>query len=217
MTGARVGVLGGTFNPIHLGHLAAARAAHAALAFDRVLFVPSHAPPHRTDSLLASGYHRLQMTALAVAEVPGWQASDVELVRGGPSYTYDTLTTLRTREPASQFFFVTGADAFADIATWRHYPDLLELAHFVVIARTGTSFDQLRSRLPALAPRMVTCDTSPEPALLAAPFPSIFLVSAATPDVSSTEIRRRAAAGEPLDGLVPQAVATYIATHHLYV
>ena len=217
MTGARVGVLGGTFNPIHLGHLAAARAAHAALALDRVLFVPSHAPPHRTDSLLTSGYHRLQMTALAVAEVPGWQASDVELVRGGPSYTYDTLITLRTAEPASQFFFVTGADAFADIATWRHYPDLLELAHFVVIARTGTSFDHLRSRLPALAPRMVTCETTPASALLTTPFPSIFLVNAATPEVSSTEIRRRAAAGEPLDGLVPDAVADYIAAHQLYV
>jgi nicotinate-nucleotide adenylyltransferase len=216
MIGARVGVLGGTFNPIHLGHLAAARAAQATLALDRLLFVPSHAPPHRPDSLLASGYHRLQMTALAVAEVPGWQASDVELVRGGPSYTYDTLITLRTAEPASQFFFVTGADAFADIATWRHYPDLLELAHFVVIARAGTSFDHLRSRLPALAPRMVTCETTPASTRLSAPFPSIFLINAATPDVSSTEIRRRVAAGEPLDGLVPDQVVTYIAAHHLY-
>ncbi len=217
MTGARVGVLGGTFNPIHLGHLAAARAAQATLALDRLLFVPSHAPPHRPDSVLASGYHRLQMTALAVADVPGWQASDVELVRGGPSYTYDTLIALGTAEPASQFFFVTGADAFADIATWRHYPDLLELAHFVVIARTGTSFDHLRSRLPALAPRMVPCETTPASTLGAASSPSIFLINAATPDVSSTEIRRRVAAGEPLAGLVPDQVATYIADHHLYV
>ena len=217
MTGARVGVLGGTFNPIHLGHLAAARAAQATLALDRLLFVPSHAPPHRTDSLLASGYHRLQMTALAVAEVPGWQASDVELVRGGPSYTYHTLIALGTAEPASQFFFVTGADAFADIATWRHYPDLLELAHFVVIARTGTSFDHLRSRLPALTSRMVPCETTPASTLRSASSPSIFLINAATPDVSSTEIRRRVAAGESLDGLVPDSVATYIADHHLYV
>jgi nicotinate-nucleotide adenylyltransferase len=195
----------------------AARAAHTALTLDRVLFVPSHAPPHRTDSLLTSGYHRLQMTVLAVADVPGWQASDVELVRGGRSYTYDTLVALRTAEPASQFFFVTGADAFADIATWGHYPELLELAHFVVIARMGTSFDRLRSRLPALAPRMVTCETTPESTRLSAPIPSIFLVNAATPDVSSTEIRRRAAAGEPLAGLVPDAVADYIAAHQLYV
>jgi nicotinate-nucleotide adenylyltransferase len=217
MSGGRVGVLGGTFNPIHRGHLAAARAAQATLALDRLLFVPSHAPPHRTDSLLASGYHRLQMTALAVAEVPGWKASDVELVRGGPSYTYDTLIALRTAEPASQFFFVIGADAFADIATWRHYPDLLELAHFVVIARPGTSFDNLRSRVPTLASRMVSCEMTPASTFLSAPDPSIFLVNAATPDVSSTEIRRRAAAGAPLDGLVPDSVAAYIAAHHLYV
>jgi nicotinate-nucleotide adenylyltransferase len=217
MNGARVGVLGGTFNPIHLGHLAAAHAAQATLALDRLLFVPSYAPPHRPDSVLASGYHRLQMTALAVAEVPGWQASDVELVRDGPSYTYDTLIALRTAEPASQFFFVTGADAFADIATWRHYPDLLELAHFVVIARTGTSFDHLRSRLPALTPRMVPCETTPASTLHSASSPAIFLVNAATPDVSSTEIRRRAVAGEPLTGLVPDQVAAYIAKHRLYV
>ena len=217
MTGARVGVLGGTFNPIHLGHLAAGRAAQASLDLDRVLFVPSHAPPHRTDSLLASGYHRLQMTALAVAGVPGWEASDVELVRDGPSYTYDTLIALRTAEPASQFFFVTGADAFADIATWRHYPDLLELAHFVVITRTGTSFDHLRSRLPALAPRMVPCETTTASTRRQVSSPAIFLVNAVTPDVSSTEIRRRVAAGEPLAGLVPDQVAAYIAAHHLYV
>jgi len=217
MIGARIGVLGGTFNPIHLGHVAAARAAQDALRLDRVLFVPSHAPPHRPDSLLASGYHRLQMIALAVAEVPGWQASDVELIRGGPSYTYDTLVTLRTQEATAQFFFVIGADAFAEIATWRHYPELLELAHFVVIARSGTSFGHLRSRLPGLVPRMITVEPGAASAPLAAPLPSIFLVSTITPDVSSTEIRRRAASGEPLDGLVPPAVATYIAAHHLYV
>jgi nicotinate-nucleotide adenylyltransferase len=214
MNGARVGVLGGTFNPIHCGHLAAARAAQDALAIGRMLFVPSHAPPHRPDSLLASGYHRLQMTALAVAGVPEWQASDVELVRGGPSYTYDTLITLRRQEPASQFFFVIGADAFADIAAWRHYPELLELAHFVVIARTGTSFDELRAGLPALAPRMVHPEKAAGGAL--PPSPSIFLVNAATPDVSSTEIRRRIAAGAPIDGLVPDAVAAYVAEHRLY-
>jgi len=215
-TGSRIGILGGTFDPIHVGHLAAARAADEALVFDRLLFIPSHAPPHRPDSPRASGYHRLEMTALAVADVPGWEASDVELARGGASYTYDTLTTLREREPASQFFFITGADAFAEIASWRRYPELLELAHFVVIARTGTSFDRILTRLPELAPRLVGCDVDSPAACRMAPFPSIFLVNADTPAVSSTEIRRRAGAGEPLSGLVPDAVARYIADHHLY-
>lgn len=216
MTDSRVGVLGGTFDPVHLGHLAAARAADRALGLERLLFIPSNFPPHRPDSPRASGYHRLQMTALAVAGVPGWEASDVELARGGASFTFDTLTTLRHREPASQFFFITGADAFAEIASWRRYPDLLELAHFVVIARTGTSFDSIRARLPQLAARMVACDASSPAACRAASFPSIFLVNADTPDVSSTEVRRRAAAGEPLTGFVPDAVARYITEHHLY-
>jgi nicotinate-nucleotide adenylyltransferase len=212
----RVGLLGGTFDPIHLGHLAAARAAQDALALEAIRFIPSSAPPHRPDRPRASGYHRLQMTALAVAGCPGWQASEVELERGGASYTFDTLTTLRRAEPTSQFFFITGADAFAEIAAWRRYPDVLDLAHFVVIARAGTSFDRLKARLPALEPRMLEVDHAPPDRYLAAPFPSIFLVSATTPDVSSTEIRRRAAAGESLDGLVPDEVARYIRQHRLY-
>lgn len=216
MTASRIGVLGGTFDPVHLGHLAAARSADQSLGFDRLLFIPSHAPPHRPDSPRASGYHRLQMTALAVAGVAGWEASDLELARGGASFTFDTLTTLRQREPASQFFFITGADAFAEIASWRRYPELLELAHFVVIARAGTSFDRIRTRLPQLSSRMVACDVASPAACRAANFPSIFLVNADTPDVSSTEVRRRAAAGEPLTGLVPDAVARYITEHRLY-
>jgi len=216
MTVSRIGVLGGTFDPVHLGHLAAARSADQSLAFDRLLFMPSHAPPHRPDSPRASGYHRLQMTALAVAGVAGWEASDLELARGGASFTFDTLTTLRQGEPGSQFFFITGADAFAEIASWRRYPELLELAHFVVIARAGTSFDRIRTGLPQLSSRMVACDLASPATCRAAPFPSIFLVNADTPDVSSTEVRRRAAAGEPLTGLVPDAVARYITEHRLY-
>ncbi len=216
MTVSRIGVLGGTFDPVHLGHLAAARSADQSLGFDRLLFMPSHAPPHRPDSPRASGYHRLQMTALAVAGVAGWEASDLELARGGASFTFDTLTTLRQGEPGSQFFFITGADAFAEIASWRRYPELLELAHFVVIARAGTSFDRIRTGLPQLSSRMVACDLASPATCRAAPFPSIFLVNADTPDVSSTEVRRRAAAGEPLTGLVPDAVARYITEHRLY-
>jgi nicotinate-nucleotide adenylyltransferase len=214
MTVARVGVLGGTFDPLHNGHLAAGRAAMAALALDRLLVIPSSSPPHRPDSPRASGYHRLQMVRLGVAAMPGWTASDLELVRGGPSYTFDTLTALRAG--TAQFFFITGADAFAEIASWHRYPEVLELAHFVVIARTGTSFERLRARLPELAPRLVAYDATDPEACRRAPFPSIFLVQASTPAISSTEIRRRAAAGEPLDGLVPDAVRRYIREHRLY-
>jgi nicotinate-nucleotide adenylyltransferase len=213
MTGARVGVLGGTFDPFHLGHLAVGDAAQAALRLDHLVVIPSHMPPHRPDTPRASGYHRLEMARLATAG-RGWTPSDIELQRDGPSYTYDTLRALAAEAPTRQFFFITGADAFAEIATWRHYPEILDLAHFVVIARTGTSFDALRARLPALAPRMVVCGPGAPPH---SPGPSVFLVNATTPLVSSTDIRQRVAAGTSIDDLVPAEVSRYIAVHHLYV
>jgi nicotinate-nucleotide adenylyltransferase len=216
MTPARVGVLGGTFDPIHEGHLAAGRAAMATLALDRLLVMPSHIPPHRPDSPAASGYHRLQMVQLAVANTPGWEASDLELARGGASYTFDTLTTLREAEPTSQFFFITGADAFAEVASWRRYPEVLDLAHFVVIARTGTTFAHVRARLPELAARLVECDADAPSRCREARFPSVLLVHADTPAVSATDVRQRAAARASLEGLVPDAVRHYIAAHHLY-
>ncbi len=214
MSGARVGIMGGTFDPVHLGHLAGARAAAHALALERLLFIPSSLPPHRTDRPRASGYHRFAMTALAVAGVPGWEASDMELVRPGASYSFDTLTALKRQDPGSQFFFITGADAFAEIASWWRYPDVLDLAHFVVIARSGHALDTLRTRLPALARRMV--DLAPDSSAELPGGPAILLVNADTPDVSSTEIRERASRGEPLTDLVPDAVARHITACHLY-
>ena len=138
---------------------------------------------------------------------------DIELARPGASYTFDTLTALRKQDEGSQFFFITGADAFAEIATWWRYPDVLGLANFVVVARSGSSLDELRSRLPELEPRMVG---SPDAHLGKPARPAIFLVNAQTPDVSSTEIRSRAARGEMLAGLVADPVASHIAAHRLY-
>jgi nicotinate-nucleotide adenylyltransferase len=215
MSPRRVGVLGGTFDPIHVGHLAAARAAQHALGLDAVLFIPSGDPPHRPDKPRASGYHRSQMAALAIADVPGWSVSDLEVNRSGVSYTFDTLTALReTSGGTSQFFFIVGADAFADIATWSRYPAVIDLATFAVIARPGTSLDALCHRLPALAPRM--SDWDPSDAATSRRPGAIVLIPAETPQISSTEIRRRVAAGEPPWPLVPDQVAQYIATHGLY-
>jgi nicotinate-nucleotide adenylyltransferase len=215
--GARVGLLGGTLDPIHVGHVETATVARRALDLDRVDVLPSHMPPHRSQQPVASGYHRFAMAALAVNGVEGLAASDVELRAPGPSYTADTLTRFRetSRLDASQIFFITGADAFAEIETWHRYPAVLELANFVVVSRPGFPVEQLRARLPGLASRM----TSGRPQASRQPtaaFPVIFLVDAPTPDVSSTEIRRRLAAGEPLTGLVPAAVARHIAQHGLY-
>jgi nicotinate-nucleotide adenylyltransferase len=214
---ARIGILGGTLDPIHFGHLDTALAAREALALDRVIIVPARIPPHRTQQPLASPFHRFAMTALAVNGVDGLSASDIELVSPGPSYTADTL--LRIREKlglaASQIFFITGADAFADIETWKRYPEVLDLAEFVAVSRPGVPVTALRQQLPSLRERMRLPLRRSD---LESPRErtSIFLVDAPTSDVSSTEIRRRLGAGLPLQGLVPAAIEQHIHQHHLY-
>jgi nicotinate-nucleotide adenylyltransferase len=213
----RVGLIGGTFDPVRLGHTAAALAASRALDLNLVRFIPSARPPHRPDSPRASEYHRLEMTRLAVAEAAAeasptrWEVSDQELRRDGPSFTIDTLAA-QQREGLSplQIFFIIGADAFAEIASWHRYPAVLDAAHFAVVARPGTTLDELR-RLPALRDRMAA-----SAAAMTALAPHIFLIEADTPNVSSTEIRSRAARGASLDGLVAPVVAAYIAQHSLY-
>ena len=200
-----LGILGGTFDPVHNGHLAAADAAQQALQLDAVTLIPSHIPPHRHDPVGATGEQRYEMAALAAAGRPGWSASRVEVDRKGPSYTYDTLVELdQTISAGSQFFFILGADAFAEIATWYRYPAVLDLAHFVVVSRPGITLDSLRERVPSAFSRRPSATTR------------VILVEAATPDISSTDIRRRVRAGEPLDGLVPDPVAAYIRQHRLY-
>lgn len=209
---ARIGFLGGTLDPIHLGHVAAARAARDALALDRVEIVPARLPPHRPDRPCASAFHRFAMAALAVSGEDALSVNDIELASSGPSYTADTLVRLHEAGlAASQIFFITGADAFAEIETWRRYPEVLDLAHFIVIARAGHPLADLPRRLPALAGRMTR-----DPAAATRERTGIFLVEANTPDVSSTEVRRRIGAREPLGGLVAPAVEAHIVRQGLY-
>jgi len=209
----RIGILGGTLDPIHCGHLAAAAAARDAFDLPRVLVVPSHVPPHRPVQPIASPYHRFAMAALAVSGVARVEASDDELRADGPSYTADTLERLQARGYApSRIFFVTGADAFADIGTWKRYPGVLDLAHFVVVSRPGYDIDALAERLPDLRARM-------RPAGAPARTDGgtlIFLLEAPTPDVSSTAVRDRLRHGAPVAGLVPPLVETHIRQHRLY-
>ena len=220
-----LGVLGGTFDPIHNGHLAAAAAARQSLQLDSIVLVPSRVPPHREDPVGASAEQRYDMAALAAAERPGWSASRIEIDREGASYTFDTLAELRsnlslrlaasakasapkkpdTTASSTQIFFILGADAFAEIATWSRYPAVLDLANFVVVSRPGITLDSLRERVPSAFDRESSAKTR------------VILVEAATPDVSSTDIRRRIRAGESLSGLVPGTVADYIRAHRLYV
>ena len=217
----RVGMLGGTFDPIHLGHLETASTARRALRLECVYVLPSNVPPHRTQQPVASGHHRFAMAALAVNGVDGLRASDIELSTPGPSYTAETLTRFSgaTGLSASQIFFITGADAFAEIETWYRYPDVLDLANFIVVSRPGCAVETLRDRLPAIANRMIDVDVmKPEASgrQPAAVNHSIFLINATTPDVSSSDIRQRLAARRPITGLVPATVERHIAQHGLY-
>jgi nicotinate-nucleotide adenylyltransferase len=223
-----IGILGGTFDPVHSGHLAVALAARDALGLEAVALVPTRVPPHRPRQPYASIYHRFAMTALAALSAEGLQVSDLELDAPGPSYTSMLLERLHGEGyDASHIVFIIGADAFAEIATWHNYPAILNRCHFAVISRPGQQADELRARLPDLADRFVTI--APEPrasqlqggeaaasVTLTSRAPAIFLIGAATPDVSSTEIRERLRAGLPIDGQVPEAVEQYIRRHDLY-
>ena len=211
----RIGILGGTFDPFHLGHLALARAARTALQLDEVRIVPSNVPPHRA-APGASSYHRFAMAALGIAGEPGLRLDDLEMALDGPSFTTTTLARLHDKGfTPSQIFFIVGADAFAEIATWRDYPQVLDAANFVVIARPGLTASSLEERLPELKSRMSSHLAHPtHPAHLG--HPAILLMDLETPDVAGTRIRQRARSGASLDGMVPPLVAAHITAHHLY-
>jgi len=212
MTARRIGLLGGTFDPIHLGHIELASLAQKTLWLTQVLVIPANVPPHRTKPLTSS-FHRFAMTALAVAGRDGWQASDVELRHEAPSYTATTLGRFHQQgyQP-TELFFLIGADAFAEITTWREYPLILNRAQFAVVSRPAYPVARLREQLPGLADRMVVVERGDEPPAE----PSIILIDGVTADVSSTAIRAKLSAGESLEGLVDDRVRQHIAQHGLY-
>jgi nicotinate-nucleotide adenylyltransferase len=197
-------MLGGTFDPIHVGHLALAESARFELGLDEILFVPAGRPPHKLGRQITPARHRLAMVALAIADEPSFAVSTIEIDRAGPSYTIDTVEALLANAIADdrpiELTVILSAETFADLPTW-HEPDrLLRLARIAVAPRPGhpaPSPDRLVELLPGLADRVVTL-TGPHL------------------DVSASAIRARAAAGRPIDDLVPPAVASYIETHHLY-
>jgi nicotinate-nucleotide adenylyltransferase len=212
MSTRRIGILGGTFDPIHRGHTDLAQAAGDALAFTRLLLIPASIPPHRPQPF-ASSYHRFAMAALAVAMRPGWSVSDLELRSDTPSYTSTTLSRFHERGYLpTELFFLIGADAFAEIAAWKDYPRILDAAHFVVVSRPGCPAGELPHRLPLLAPRMIWAPLDDFVDLE----PSIILIEAETSEVSSTLIRRRRAEHQSIAGMVDPSVQQHIEQHGLY-
>lgn len=212
MPSRRIGILGGMFDPIHSGHLDVGATAQRTLDLTRVLVLPSNLPPHRSQPV-ASSHHRFAMAALAVAGRPGWRAVDLELRGAERSYTSDTLRRFHAsgyRPP--ELFFITGADAFLEIATWKDYPALFDLAHFAVVARPGAPVADLPAQLPELAGRMEMV----RPILSEPNGTLIFLIDAATADVSSTAIRQARREHRSIAGLVPPSVQQHIEQHDLY-
>ncbi|MEE2635700.1 MAG: nicotinate-nucleotide adenylyltransferase [Acidobacteriota bacterium] len=215
MQPTRTGILGGRFDPIHVGHLDAAKVARQRLTLETVLVVPSRTAPHRATPAQASNADRLAMVTLATDQHAYLEPCDVELTAEGPSYTAITLSRLHELgHPPASLFFILGADTFQEIATWYDYPRVLDAAHFVVVARPGHPVVPLVDTLPDVRPRM---QIAPEHEVcVVPPTPTVFLLDAVTTDVSSTRVRADVSRGTPLTRRVPTVVATYIERHRLY-
>lgn len=198
-----IGIIGGSFDPIHVGHLILAQDAAEAFALDRVLFVPCAQAPHKPAGPVAPAADRAAMIGLAVAGDPRFELCRLELDRGGVSYTYDTVSALRAAYPDAALRFVIGADTLTELHSWRRIGDLLELCEFVTIARPGF-------RLLDLKPGDLRL-----PGALAGELLRRVAVGHAV-DVSSSDIRMRLARGVGVRYLVPDSVNTYISEHHLY-
>jgi nicotinate-nucleotide adenylyltransferase len=224
MAESRLGVLGGTFNPIHLGHLVLAESFRERLALDRVLFVPAGTPPHKAARGIAPALHRYAMTALAVAGHPAFAISDVEVRRTGPSYSIDTLEALAGEWPGTRLFFLMGSDTFLDLPTWRTPERLAAWATLAVGYRAGSDFDPdgdgaraVLERLGRRGRRRVAAASGGQAEVVEAIAPGeVLLVETRSLPVSAREIRGLLAAGRSVRYLVPPTVADYIGHHHLY-
>ena len=202
---ARIGVLGGSFNPPHLGHLFMADRAREQHGLDRVLFVPALHPPHRQPKVLASAEHRLCMVDLAVAGKPAFEVDTIELEREAPSYTLVTVRELREKEgPGAALFLILGTDSLTDLRNWWHAGELVDEVEIITVERPSSPFAQ------TLALFERAFGSARAGALTG------LKVDGTAPGISSTAIREKAAAGESIEGLVPEGVRAYIIEHDLY-
>jgi len=198
---ARVGILGGSFNPPHLGHLLIAQEAHAQLELDFVEFVPVHTPPHKAIENDPGPQRRLELCRLAVGDDPRFAVSGREVERGGPSYTVDTLREIHAEHPEDALIFIAGGDMAASLPSWREPAAILELAQIAVAERVGVKRADVLERVAALG---------------AAATARIEFFALPRIDISSSEVRRRVGAGEPIRFLVPDAVVAAVEQQGLY-
>lgn len=217
----RVGIFGGTFNPIHRGHLHIAEQVLRCLSLDRVVFVPSGEPPHKKGETLVQRGHRLEMVRLAVESHPRFEVSDVEVRRSGPSYSVDTIRLLQEKWGAgAELFFILGIDAFLDVMNWKDPDILFTLCHFAVISRPGYAFADLKGLPPlrTVSPALLAALDMGERTSLEVPLGEhrLYLQRVAPSPISATDLRRRIAESEDLRNLLPDAVASYIMGKQLY-
>lgn len=187
----RIGVMGGTFDPIHHGHLVAASEVADSFGLDEVVFVPTGKPWQKHQ--VTESEHRYLMTVIATASNPSFSVSRVDIDRDGPTYTIDTLRDVQRLNPDADLYFITGADAIAQILSWRNHDELWELAHFVAVSRPG---------------HVLNTDGLPVEDVSQLEIPALA--------ISSTDCRERVRGGHPVWYLVPDGVVQYIAKHHLY-
>jgi nicotinate-nucleotide adenylyltransferase len=199
----RLGIFGGSFDPVHLGHLLLAEACREQAALDRVLFVPTNMQPHKLHHQPAPNAARVEMLQLAVQGNPAFAVETLELDRGGVSYTVETLGELKRRDPASELFFLMGADSLADFPNWREPQRICELATLLVVQRAGQAPPDYSALAPFLAPEQIDAWQAQQIDL-----PPIA--------ISSTDIRQRVASGRSIRYRTPRAVEMLIAERKLY-
>ncbi|MFC4766285.1 nicotinate-nucleotide adenylyltransferase [Effusibacillus consociatus] len=197
----KIGLFGGTFDPVHIGHLVAARLAKEALKLDRVIFIPAGVPPHKNGFGLTPAAKRLQMAVLAVGYEPDFQVSDWELQQEGPSYTVDTLEHFASQFPDDELYFIMGADMLCDLPNWQSPTRILELASLIGMTRPGFAMDECRSTLRRVFPR------SEE---------RIHYVEMPGLEISSTWLRERLRERKSVDYLIPERVIRFIEENGLY-
>jgi nicotinate-nucleotide adenylyltransferase len=197
----KIGIMGGTFDPIHIGHLATAEAVRIEYGLDRVLFIPAANPPHKQRSHVTPAMHRYIMTVMATYSNPFFYVSPIEMERCGPSYTVDTLKVLAEEYGAdTKLYFITGADAIGDLPTWKDIGQVLELCEFIATTRPGstTELDDVINHLGAKGMERIHRLTTPEL------------------EISSTDIRDRVKRGRSIKYIVPESVENYILKEGLY-
>jgi nicotinate-nucleotide adenylyltransferase len=195
----RLGIYGGSFDPVHNGHLALARVCQHQTALDEIWFTPTAVQPLKQRGPHATDSQRIEMLRMAILSEPSWRVCELEITRGGVSYTVETLRQLHEELHDAVLFFLLGVDAIQDVPQWREPREIFALATPLVVRRAGQPE-------PDLSALRQVCAANKQPKLIEMP----------EVDVSSTEVRRRAAAGERVDDLVPPSVSAYMATHNLY-